>query len=92
MVNDLKSKFQQEFRQSPVKMIVVLIALGTVINWLATDTLRRYDEDTVSDEERAEQAEYDKYCGEQPSSATMDERTFNHRTCLRLMEKRYPSN
>lgn len=92
MVTNLKSKFQQEFRQSPIKMIVVLIALGTVINWLATDTLRRYDEDTVSDAERAEQAEYEKYCGEQPPTNSMIEREVNHRQCLRLMEKRFSSN
>lgn len=84
MVTNLKSKFQQEFRQSPVKMIIVLIALGTVINWLATDTLRRYDEDTVSEAEKAEQAEYDKYCN--------SEKDRNAETCLELMKKQFDSN
>ncbi len=84
MVTNLKSKFQQEFRQSPIKIIIVLIALGTVVNWLVTDALRMSDEDAISDKERAEQAEYDKYCN--------SEKDRNTEICLKLIEKQFESN
>lgn len=75
---------KREFIANPIKMIAALIALGAVISWITTDTLRRYDEDTVSAEEKAKQAEYDKYCN--------SEKDKNADTCIELMKKRFNFN
>ena len=59
---------------------------------LTTDTLRRYDEDTISDEERAEQTEYDKYCYNKSDQLSPAEKNRNMETCLELTKKRFPPN
>lgn len=74
VINNQKSKFQQKFRFSPLKLIIVLGAL-----WLMGNISHRQ-------EEAARERELDKYCSKPTDESLVDD--YRER-CYRMLFGKY---